>query len=72
MSSINKMNRILIDSSVWISASNSKNPECLKLKRLLLNESITLLTLLPIQTEVSQGVRDKKIINLSNKNLKLD
>lgn len=50
------MSAVLIDSSVWIAAANSKNKECLQLKRMLLkNTSICVLK--PIQVEVCQGAR---------------
>ena len=47
---------VLVDSSVWVSASDSRNPECLKLKRLIAaNERVCIVK--AIQVEVCQGAR---------------
>lgn len=50
---------VLVDSSVWIAASNPKNKECLALKRLIhQDEKIALVDL--IQLEVCQGARTEE------------
>lgn len=48
---------MLVDSSVWISASKSGTPESKKLKALLLDQGVEILTSKIIQLEVSQGAR---------------
>ena len=52
------MAAVLIDSSVWIAAANSKNKECLQLKRLL-QKNTSICVLKPIQAEVCQGARSE-------------
>lgn len=49
---------ILIDSSVWISASSQKNPECSRLKKLILTNEPLYVTR-PIQVEVCQGAKSE-------------
>ena len=49
---------VLVDSSVWIAASSSKNPECLLLKRMIQNNELICI-IRPIQVEVCQGVRSE-------------
>ncbi len=53
---------ILIDSSVWITAQNSKNPECLALKRLIAHDELIYTTRL-IQVEVCQGAKSEDIFH---------
>lgn len=48
---------MLVDSSVWISASRSGTPESNDLKTLLLNQNKEIYTTKLIQLEVSQGAR---------------
>jgi predicted nucleic acid-binding protein len=47
---------VLIDSSVWIAASSSKNREYLALKRLIKSSELIYISH-PIQVEVCQGAR---------------
>ncbi len=47
---------MLVDSSVWIAAASSKNPECLKLKRMIARGE-WIVVAKPIQVEVCQGAR---------------
>lgn len=50
---------VLVDSSVWIAASNPRNKECMQLKRLIRNdEKIFLIDL--IQLEVCQGAKSEE------------
>jgi predicted nucleic acid-binding protein len=49
---------LLVDSSVWIAAAKSSNPECLKLKRLIAKKEMIYICR-PIQTEVCQGARSE-------------
>jgi len=54
---------VLVDSSVWIAASNPKNKECMQLKRLIRNdEKIFLIDL--IQLEVCQGAKTEEQFQL--------
>ena len=50
---------VLVDSSVWIAAANSKNRECLELKRMIVSNELIYLTR-PIQAEVCQGARSSE------------
>ncbi len=50
---------VLIDSSVWISASNPKTSECNELKKLILKNELIHLTRF-IQVEVCQGARTEE------------
>jgi predicted nucleic acid-binding protein len=50
------MNPVLVDSSIWIAAAHPKNPECLKLKRLI-KQNTPIYLIRAIQTEVCQGAR---------------
>lgn len=49
---------MLVDSSVWIAASNPRNRECPDLKRMI-RENALILVARPIQTEVCQGARSE-------------
>ena len=49
----------LVDSSVWIAASNPKNRECIELKRIIQSNELIHVTL-PIQVEVCQGARTEE------------
>jgi len=49
---------VLVDSSVWIAASSSRNKECLQLRRLLEGDEL-LCYIPPIQVEVCQGARSE-------------
>jgi len=51
---------ILVDSSVWIAAQNSRNSECLKLKRMI-REGSDLAIIRAIQVEVTQGARTEEL-----------
>jgi predicted nucleic acid-binding protein len=53
---------VLIDSSVWIAAQNSKNAECLDLKRMIADNEL-IYTAKPIQIEVCQGARSEELFN---------
>ena len=50
---------VLVDSSVWISAANPKNPECLVLRRLIKSNELIYVAR-PIQVEVCQGARTEE------------
>lgn len=50
---------VLVDSSVWIAASNAKNKECLQLKRLIQSRELIYIAR-PIQVEVCQGARTEE------------
>ena len=50
---------VLVDSSVWITAQNPVRKECLKLKRMILNEELIYIVR-PIQVEVCQGARSEE------------
>ena len=50
---------VLVDSSVWIAAANPKNPECIRLKRLILSNELIYVTR-PIQVEVCQGAKTEQ------------
>ena len=50
---------VLVDSSVWIAASNAKNKECLALRRLIKSNELIYVTR-PIQGEVCQGARTEE------------
>jgi predicted nucleic acid-binding protein len=49
---------VLVDSSVWISASSPRNKECLLLRRLLEGDEL-ICYIAPIQVEVCQGARSE-------------
>jgi len=49
----------LVDSSVWISAQDPSKKECLKLKRMILNNELIYL-IRPIQVEICQGARSEE------------
>lgn len=50
---------VLVDSSIWISASNSKNAECFRLRKMIRENELIYLAK-PIQTEVCQGARTEE------------
>lgn len=50
---------VLVDSSVWIAASNARNSECLELKRLIEKNELIYIAR-PIQTEVCQGAKTEE------------
>lgn len=50
---------VLVDSSVWIAASNPRNKECLVLKRLIQKNELIYITR-PIQVEVCQGAKSEE------------
>lgn len=50
---------VLVDSSVWIAAANSRNRECSRLKQLILSNELLYITR-PIQVEVCQGAKTEE------------
>ena len=50
---------VLVDSSVWIAASNPRNSQCIALKRLILSNELLYITR-PIQVEVCQGAKTEQ------------
>lgn len=50
---------VLVDSSIWIAASNNRNPECGQLRTLIEKNELIHLTRF-IQTEVCQGARSEE------------
>lgn len=50
---------VLVDSSVWIAASSSKNKECVALQRLIRGKELLFIAR-PIQSEVCQGARTEE------------
>ena len=56
------MQPVLVDSSVWIAGSLPKNPECMRLKRMIKNNA-AICIVRPIQVEVCQGARTPEIFH---------
>ena len=56
------MRALLVDSSVWIAASDSRNKECFELKKLIKNNA-AISIIRPIQVEVCQGARSDEIFH---------
>src|SRR5580698_7122793 len=54
---------VLVDSTIWISASSPKNKECLQLKRMI-NKNELIYVAKPIQVEVCQGARSEDEFHL--------
>lgn len=52
---------VLIDSSVWIAAARSESRECLRLKRLILDNQCNIYLIRAIQDEVAQGARSERL-----------
>lgn len=50
---------VLVDSSVWIAASDAKNSECLSLRRMIQDNEL-IYSAKPIQVEVCQGARTEE------------
>lgn len=50
---------VLVDSSVWIAASNPRNRECIQLQRLIRDNELIYVAR-PIQVEVCQGARSEQ------------
>ena len=53
---------VLIDSSVWIAGQNSKNSECIMLKRMIASNELIYIAK-PIQTEVCQGAKSEELFH---------
>lgn len=53
---------LLVDSSVWIAAQDAKRPECLRLKRLI-SEDTPIRLIRPIQVEICQGARSEDLFH---------